>query len=79
MMTIENPCHDRKTGADCEKRHVGCSADCPKWAEYVEKREAIYEARKKQGQSEYDSKAVGYVRRLKRVKSEIEKRSINPR
>jgi hypothetical protein len=78
-MTLENPCYDPKAGKDCEKRHAGCAADCPEWAKYVEKREAVYEARKIQGRTEYDSKAVGYVRRLRRVKREIEKRSINPR
>lgn len=41
------PCRDRKTNADCPRRHVGCAVTCPEWAKYVESRSVDYEDRKR--------------------------------
>lgn len=42
---LENPC-----GRDCADRKAGCAIDCPKWREYVEKRNEVYKARVERGE-----------------------------
>ena len=37
---VPNPC-----GKDCPDRAAGCAVECGKWAEYVEKRNAVYAKR----------------------------------
>lgn len=39
---VPNPC-----GKDCPDRAAGCGVVCWKWAEYVEKRNAVYAKRAK--------------------------------
>lgn len=38
-----SPCFDRETRQDCPRRHAGCAATCPDWAEYEKQRNARYE------------------------------------
>lgn len=42
-MKLNNPCTQ-----DCPDRCGGCSISCPRWAAYVEVRNAEYERRKKE-------------------------------
>ena len=40
---MTSPCFDEKTRQDCPRRHAGCAATCPEWAEYEKQRNARYE------------------------------------
>lgn len=44
MAKLNIPCYDVATKTDCPNRSVGCQTICPKWAEYLEKRNAKYKA-----------------------------------
>ncbi len=44
----KNPCYNEQTKTHCTKRHPGCGATCPDWAEYVAERDAEYEQRRTQ-------------------------------
>lgn len=42
---IKPPCFDSVTKTDCPRRCVGCAETCPDWAEYIKKRDDVYEKR----------------------------------
>lgn len=42
---MKNPCFNEETRTDCPRRHLGCAADCPEWAEYCAERDAKYDER----------------------------------
>ena len=43
---IPSPCYNPELKEHCPDRTLGCAKTCPKWAEYVKKRNAIYDERK---------------------------------
>lgn len=49
---IRNPCYDSKTNTDCENRCTGCSTICALWHDYVERRNELYNKRKKEAEAE---------------------------
>lgn len=55
-------------GRDCERRHAGCAANCPNWAEYVKARSAYYKklhALKKKAVDEREKAHMRYGLRVK--------------
>lgn len=48
MKKIVSPCYDTVTKTDCPNRSAGCQAICPKWALYLEQRNAKYKAQNEQ-------------------------------
>lgn len=44
-------------GKECSDRKAGCAISCKKWAAYLRKREAFYEARRQE--SELNCKTAG--------------------
>lgn len=43
---MNSPCYDVENKKDCSERHAGCAVNCPKWAAYVEARNAEYARRR---------------------------------
>ena len=43
---MKSPCYNPETKTDCPDRSSGCAVTCPKWAEYVQERDAEYDRRK---------------------------------
>lgn len=75
---IKNPCYNTTTKTDCPDRSLGCAARCPKWAEYVKQRDAMYQQRNREKEAERyfkDSKAASdekyrkNARKIRRIKS----------
>lgn len=48
---MTHPCFDHKSRQDCPRRHAGCAATCPEWAEYEKKRNARYDEAKNDRQN----------------------------
>lgn len=69
---MKNPCYDPATKTGCPARRPGCAVDCPDWAEYVDERDKVYNARR--ASSEFDSEAIDISRRrkLKREKRRLD-------
>ena len=59
---MNNPCYNKKTKTDCQKRCVGCAKDCPEWTEYVRQRDVKYEERKEHSRINNDIKALNQHR-----------------
>ena len=51
---MTNPCYDLKLKQDCPRRHAGCAATCPEWADYEKKKHEEYELRKVQYSGKFD-------------------------
>ena len=64
MHRFENPCYDRNTKTSCPDRHEGCAVDCPKWAEYLKKRDAEYKRRDEM--FEVESIRLAHVNKIER-------------
>lgn len=52
---------------NCEKRHVGCHAECEDYQEYAKKRKADLEAKRKQN-AVFDVLTQGFVKREKKAR-----------
>jgi hypothetical protein len=62
-----NPC-----GRDCAKRCAGCAVDCKEWHEYVEARNAYYDARHEVKRQESMARDRAIRRKIRRVKEGYE-------
>lgn len=40
-----NPCYNKTTKQECPDRYLGCHSNCSKWADYVAKRDEVYQER----------------------------------
>lgn len=60
---MKNPCYDPETKTSCQARRPGCAVDCCEWAEYVEQRDKVYEARR--AETELDAGVIDIHRRRK--------------
>lgn len=47
LSMIASPCYDKKKKRDCPDRHLGCHDRCEAWARYLEKRQEIYDKRRR--------------------------------
>lgn len=71
------PCYDRINHIDCPKRHAGCAATCPEWAEYVKVRDRVYEDRHKTADCTDAIYKVKAKRREAAVREQIRLRKFN--
>lgn len=69
---IQSPCYDRKAKQDCPRRHVGCVAACPEWAEYEKKKQEEYASRQTKGLGRYN-KESSYLKEKIRQRRRIRK------
>ena len=50
---MRSPCFDEKNRQDCPRRHAGCAATCPEWAEYEKQRNAEYAKAEARNKAQY--------------------------
>lgn len=72
------PCYDRINHIDCPRRHAGCAATCPEWAEYVKERDRDYASRKKTLDELQALGGVSEKRRSYSVREELRLRRYKP-
>lgn len=74
---MNSPCYDIETKTDCPDRKAGCAVECPKWAAYVEKRNADYEKRRAAAEARYaleDTMRRRNVRRFRNKTSDARRK-----
>ena len=76
---MKSPCYDEKTHTDCPKRHAGCAATCPEWAEYDAHRKEVYKKRVITGLANAAADAAIYKYKTQYAKKEIRRKRFNKR
>ena len=71
-----SPCY--KNGHDCEKRHVGCRADCKEWQEWTAIHEQEREQRRKKAHAYHDVEAFLWAQGI-RIRAKEQEQSTERR